>query len=721
MKSFWEPLLINRAAVRRAPGPSPRRHAVLWTALFSFLIAVPAADAATPLPQPRPATSAPVPLPKPAYRPAWAIQSNLAKVYGPALELADKGAWSELDKQTRRPRDPALEVYLLWLRLEDAGVQASFGDIATFLEKRPDWPRRYNLVRRAELLMEPSTPDAARLAWFEKNPPISGLGYLKWLETLQKAGNPAAFTAAVKQTWSRARFTQSEQQRFLDTYRSVLTAEDHWRRLDRFLWLGASAPARAMMRLVTPEQARLAQARLNLREMSAGVDPAIGRVPKELVSDSGLIYERLRWRHRKGLKDEALELLWDAPEDPEFRSLWWNERARQVRYALDSGRLEDAYLLAAGHIQRKGMSFAEAQWHAGWIALRYRGKPAEAAGYFIELHEQVSTPISLARAAYWAGRSLEASGSDTSAKQWYARAAQHQTTFYGQLAAQKIPSTILRLPAEPTPNATVPASDNLRELVAIATSLAEIRQEKIARLFFREAARSAETRDEAVLVATSAKSLGYLDMGVYTARQAARSGHILTDAGYPLIEVPRHDVLETALILALIRQESGFDETARSRVGALGLMQLMPATARNVARDLKLPYGQNRLTMDPDYNMQLGTRYLRARLEEFGGDYVLALASYNAGPHRVRQWLKDRGDPRTGAVDMIDWIERIPFAETRNYVQRVLEAMHVYRLRLGSSEQTWSKALVAPAKGEECGGDGAMGSECAETLTARSK
>ncbi len=698
--------MTHCAAARRAPGPSLRLRAVVWTALISSLtLGLPAAHAAAPLPEPRPVSGPPLPVPKPTQRPAWAIPSKFAKAYGPALALAARGAWTELAKRPRVPRNPALETVLTWMRLEAAGSPAGFDEIMSFLDKRPDWPRRGNLVRRAELLMNDDVPTARRLAWFAKNPPISGAGYLKWAEALNGTGDSSAAAKVVREAWTRARFTHSEQQRFLSQYGAHLGAEDHWRRMDRFLWLGATTPARAMMRLVTPEQARLAQARIQLRTQSAGVDAAVARVPKELLSDSGLIYERLRWRHRKGLKDEALELLWETPEEPEFRSLWWNERARQIRYALDSGRHEDAYLLAASHVQRKGASFAEAQWHAGWIALRYQNKPAEAARYFADLHEQVETPISRARAAYWAGRALEASGAETAAKRWYAEAASHQTTFYGQLAALKIPSTIQRLPSPPTPAAAVVAASSLRELVDIAAALSDIGEEKSARLFFREAARAAESRDESLLVATTAKSLGYLDMGVYAARRAARSGHILTDAGYPLIEVPRHGAPEPALTLALIRQESGFDDAARSRVGALGLMQLMPATARNMARDLNLPYGQHRLTIDPEYNMRLGTGYLQARLEEFGGDYVLALAAYNAGPHRVKQWLKDRGDPRTQDVDLIDWIERIPFAETRNYVQRVLETMHVYRLRLGSAENGWTTALAAPKDREACADD----------------
>lgn len=732
-----------RRAVLRVAGPT----ALLISGLISGLVAGPvfvsSVDAAAPLPKQRPAPSpasspatpdtvkapaavpspaVPLPIAKPTYRPIWAIPFKLAKVYGPALELAGKSAWTALSRLDRSPREASLETVLTWMRLEDPSARADFSEIADFLADRRAWPRRRNLVRRAEQLMTGDEPLAARLAWFTGNPPISGDGYLKWIAALKETGDAAAVAKAARKTWSHARFTASQQKQFLREYHGSLGPDDHWRRMDRLLWLGATGPARAMMRLVTPDQRRLAQARLHLRAMSAGVDGAVKRVPMALQSDPGLIYERLRWRHRKGLKDEALELLWDSPETPEFETLWWKERSRQVRYALDSGRLEDAYLLAAGHAQRKGATFADAQWHAGWIALRYRDKATEAAGYFTDLHTRVKTPISQARAAYWAGRALESSGAETAAQHWYARAALHQTTFYGQLAARKVPSSIQRLPSAPTPEAAIPTSDGIRELVEIAVALSEIKREKLARGFFREAARAAMSRDEAVWIAATARSLGYLDIGVYTARRAARSGHILSDAGYPLIDVPRQDAPEPALTLAVIRQESGFDEAARSRVGALGLMQLMPATARNVSQSLNIPYGHGRLTVDPDYNMRLGSRYLKTQIDRFGGEYVLALAAYNAGPHRVERWLKERGDPRTGAVDMIDWIERIPFAETRNYVQRVLEAMQVYRLRLGSPETGWSTASASPAmRPEGCGPRDAQATPCAPTKVAQSR
>jgi soluble lytic murein transglycosylase len=631
----------------------------------------------------------PLPLPKPSHRPIWNAPSKLASTYRPAFHLAKEANWSKLKELRRSPVNALMEGVLDGLRLADPRSKAGFFEITTFLDSHPVWPGRVRLQQCAERALDEKLAPLEQLNWFSKTPPKTITGRLKWISALKQTGQLGAHAEAVRYTWRRTGFTRKQQQYFQRKHRLLLDETMHWQRLDRLLWLGLNNSARAMMPLVTPEYRRLAEARLRLRHSSGGVDNAVARVPTTLRSDVGLTYERLRWRHRKGLNERAMELLWDVPANQEFAPLWWKERSRQVHYALDGGRHEDAYLLAASHIQRKGRYYADAQWHAGWVALRYGNKPREAAQYFTTLHESVTTPISRARAAYWAGRALEVSGSSAAAKDWYAQAAENPTTYYGQLAAHKLPSTITHLHSDPEPTAPSFANSDLNELINTAKALNEVGQSKLARGFLRVAARAAASREDAAAIAAAARALGYLDISVFTARRAARYGLILMEAGYPLVDVPKTDAPEKALTLAIIRQESNFNKDALSRVGARGLMQLMPATAQQVARDLKIPYVLGALTTEPDFNLRLGASYLQAQLKTFGGSYVLAVAAYNAGPHRVTQWLKERGDPRDTAIDTIDWIERIPFAETRNYVQRVLEALHVYRLRLGSERSGW--------------------------------
>ena len=434
--------------------------------------------------------------------------------------------------------------------------------------------------------------------------------------------------------------------------------------------------------LVSKSKQALALARIRLRTQSPGVDGAIKRIPESLRADPGLQYERLRWRHRKGRKDDALDLLWSVPADQQFPALWWRERLRQIRYALDDGRMKDAYVLSASHIQQSGLSFAEAEWHAGWIALRFAAKPVEALRAFEKLYSEVTTSISLARAAYWAGRAAETAKQTKQAHHWYRRAAENPATFYGQLAQARLGAEGFRLPREPRP--TSEQRDNFRgtDLAQATTALSRLGQDDLARTFVSHLTRRADTGVKAVLVAQLAGELGYLDSAVKVARSAARKGIVLTQTGYPTRFATEHGPLEPALMLAIIRQESSFDTKAKSRAGARGLMQLMPATARQVSKTLQKRYSAGRLTADPHFNIRLGSTYLSRLITRFDGNYILAIAAYNAGPGNVKKWLRERGDPRSNKVDVIDWIERIPFAETRNYVQRVLEGLVVYRARL---------------------------------------
>ncbi|WP_420404726.1 transglycosylase SLT domain-containing protein [Nisaea sp.] len=648
--------------------------------------------AAVPLPEIRPTEQSP-PLPKP--RPGdLLVPKDSATAYRRAFSLAKQGNWKAVESLAREPARPELEKVLVWLRLKDSASGAGFDELSSFLRKNPAWPDRRRLVDLAELRMPDDLPAAAQHVWFSEIAPRSAAGRLKYLRSLEEGSDREALAVAARAYWHETPFGLADHRSFLRRYRSLLRADDHWIRLDRMLWRGHLSSARRVLPLVEKDRQKLALARMTLRTQAPGVDGAISRVPEALLTDPGLQYERLRWRHRKGKKDSALELLWSVPAEQEFADLWWRERARQIRYALDEDRKEDAYLLSAAHIQQDGLTFAEAEWHAGWIALRFADKPAEALAAFARLYDGVSTSISLARAAYWAGRAAETLKEPLKARSWYRRAADHPATFYGQLAQARLGANNFKLPREPQPTREMRREFSQSELVQVASALSRVGQDELARDFVLHLAWLADDGPQAVLVARLARKLGYLDIAVRAARNAARKGIVLAEAGYPTRYATEHGPLEPALMLAIIRQESGFDEKARSRAGARGLMQLMPATARHVSRSVNQRYSKNRLTSDPYFNISLGRAYLSGLIDRFRGNYVLAIAAYNAGPGNVGRWLRERGDPRNGEIDVIDWIERIPFGETRNYVQRVLEGLVVYRARLGGRHSpviSWDK------------------------------
>ena len=636
--------------------------------------------AAAPIPEIRPKITAP---PTPVIRPRDLLgPENSLAAYHFAFTLAAEGKWNAVAKIPRDPALPVLEKVLTWLRLRDPASNARFAEIESFLKSYPEWPDRSALISRAEYLMPKDLPILARKNWFAETAPITTAGRLKFLKTLEDGEDQTFLAEQVRAYWREIPLGRADHRAFLKRYKSLLSAEDHWIRLDRLLWRGSISSARQMLPLVSRSKQNLALARIRLRTRSPGVDGAIKRVPESLRADPGLQYERLRWRHRKGRKDDALDLLWSVPVDQQFPALWWRERLRQIRYALDDDRTEDAYLLSAAHIQHSGLSFAEAEWHAGWIALRFAAKPVEALQAFEKLYNSVTTSISLARAAYWAGRAAERAKQTKQARLWYRRAAENPATFYGQLAQARLDANGFRLPDEPRPTSEQRDSFRGADLAQAATALSRLGRDNLARTFVTHLTRLADTGVKAVLVAQLARELGYLDIAVKVARSAARKGIVLTQTGYPTHYATEHGPLEPALMLAIIRQESGFDTQAKSRAGARGLMQLMPATARQVSKTMQERYSVERLTADPYFNIRLGRTYLSGLIDRFDGNYILAIAAYNAGPGNVTKWIRERGDPRSDKIDVIDWIERIPFAETRNYVQRVLEGLIVYRARL---------------------------------------
>ncbi|MHA1113302.1 MAG: lytic transglycosylase domain-containing protein [Alphaproteobacteria bacterium] len=443
-----------------------------------------------------------------------------------------------------------------------------------------------------------------------------------------------------------------------------------------------------MTRRVDAGWRALAEARLTLRAFRGGVDRAIARVPVALHDNPGLVYERLRWRRRKGRDDEAYALLNPPPDDLIRPEIWWRERAVLVRRALEQGEISRAYRLTLDHGLLNGAAWADAEWLGGWIALRFLADSDVALRHFAAMYEGVRYPISKARAAYWAGRAAEAAGDDTRARDWYARAAVHVTTYYGQLAAQKLP-VAARPRLAPPPAADAAARDTFAdsELVRLVRQLAAIGESDRLGSFFAALIDSVSSGTVRALVVALAEEIGHPEFAVAAGKRATRHGVPYLPGAYPQPDIAPTDGLEPEFRLAVIRQESAFDAAAVSPAGARGLMQLMPATARRVARQQGVRYVRARLTRDTAYNLRLGSAYLADLLRAQKGSYVLALAAYNAGPTRARRWIRAFGDPRDFKTDVIDWIESIPLSETRDYVQRVMGNLQIYRLRANGEAQ----------------------------------
>lgn len=606
-----------------------------------------------------------------------------ARVFA-AVEAA---RWKTAYALAARTNDKVFGKLVAWIDYTQLGSRARFAEIAAFMEQNPDWPDQRILQRNAEEALADSIPATTVIDWFSRRRPLTVRGRMRLAQALLDSGETEEARTLLRETWVEGNFPRLRERYFLKRYRKFLRKADHAGRLDRLLWVGRTWEARRMLRRVDAGQRALAVARIKLRRFQGGVDWAIRQVPKALTENLGLVYERLRWRRRKGRDTEARALLDSLPPAITRPEIWWRERAVLTRRALRGGEISVAYALASGHRQTRGKNFAEAEWLAGWISLRFLDDPEVALKHFSALHANVRYPISLARGAYWAGRAAEATGNGKLAQQWYAKAASHVTTFYGQLAVSRLKgSGPAAIPKEPAPDAATAQAFAERELVKATRLLGASANPKHMRRFILHLNKKAQTPEEHKLIAELAKSLNRPDLAVAAAKRSLRSGVFLLSGAYPLNYLPANrNGLEAELLLSLLRQESAFEVGAVSYAGARGLMQLMPATARRVARRLRLRYSKHRLLTDPEFNLAIGTAFLNGLINDYRGSYVLALAAYNAGPSRVKRWIRNNGDPRDSEIDVIDWIELIPFGETRNYVQRVLENVRMYRLRTGTS------------------------------------
>ena len=607
------------------------------------------------------------------------------QLYERVFALIEQNRWQEARALRRWGQRPLLNKFILWLDIRRP-VRHDFDTIAAFIQTNPHWPEPELLQRRAEEAMTEAIPAQRVLDWFAHRQPLTTDGHIRLVAALRRSGQLAAATHLARETWVQQVFGPAQARRFLETQGDLLRPEDHWGRVDRLLWEGHINAARGLLERVDEAHRTLAQARIGLRSFDHRVDALINAVPHHLQNDPGLLYERFRWRHRQGRYHSAVEFLATVPRPLAYGEHWWPEIEALIRHAMEQHDYATAHRLAADHGQREPRPAAEGDWLAGWLALRHLGRPDQALAHFHDLYRRVSYPVSKARGAYWAARSLQALGRDAEARHWFQRAANHRETFYGQQAASHLRLAPQPVPHSPRPSDIQVAAFQEHELVRTIQALLEFELIDYTQPLLQRLGELAQAQDDPALLSLTARlttRLDRLEWLVRIGKQRGREGFMVHDAAFPLLALVDQAVdTHTDLVHAIIRQESLFDTRARSHAGASGLMQLMPRTAQAVAEMLELDYDRHRLLDDPHYNIRLGHAYITRMLERWDGNYILAIASYNAGPTRVQEWVERLGDPRDWDVDPIDWVESIPFEETRNYVQRVMENLTVYRSRL---------------------------------------
>jgi len=484
--------------------------------------------------------------------------------------------------------------------------------------------------------------------------------------------------------------SESDEKTILNSFRSLLRPTDHKARMDRLLYAERSGDGvRAAGRLDKDQQALAAAVALVIKE-SSKASKALDALPAAMKRDPLYVYARIQVLRRADKIEQAGQLLASAPRDPNVivsPDAWWVERRLVSRALIEKGDAKLAYAIAAHHSVESPTLQAEAEFHAGWYALEYLHDPAMARGHFAAIAGFSTMPLSLSRAAYWLGRTADAAGDTKTARDQFARAAAFPTTFYGQLAVSRLGAGRLAIAAPPVPGADTRTRFAGRELVQVIRHLTAAGYADRAQIFYRYLAETLIDGGEVVLLAAMAEEGGNHQLALQIGKSAAVRGLPVVALAFPTGAIPssaRTPGIERPVVFAIARQESAFNPGAISGAGARGLLQLMPATAKAVAKTVGVPYSKARLTTDPGYNATLGAAHLGDLVDNFGGSYVMTFAAYNAGASRVDQWVRSHGDPRDPKVDVVNWIELIPFTETRNYVQRIMENLQVYRARLGS-------------------------------------
>lgn len=601
-----------------------------------------------------------------------------------AMDLMRKSQWEDALAEAGSPGSIARDV-IEWHRLR-AGL-GNADSVISFLDHRPDWPGLDWLRRKSEAAMTVlSTEDT--LAFYAQTPPQSPEGVLTHARALIANGQKGDGEAELVLAWRTLPMGSNIQKDYLRQHRALL-APHHNARLDRMLWDGHTVSARQMLSLVDDGHRALAEARIALRDLAPGVDTRISAVPDSLQTAPGLAHDRFVWRDRKDRDDDAIDLLLERSTnaaslgEPEK---WASRRAKLARQQMRAGNPKRAYQIAASHFTTEGSAHADLEWLSGFIALRQLDDPATALRHFQNFDAAVRSPISKGRAGYWIGRAQEALGDSDGAHAAYAMGAQYQTSFYGLLAAERIGrpfDPVLANPPELPPWRDAPFMDT--SVLTAGVFLLDAGQLNLAERFLTHLVESLDPV-QAGQLGNMALDIGQPHLAVMIGKRAARQGMVLPAAYYPLHPLADQNLpMAAEMNLAIARRESEFDPSVVSGAGARGLMQVMPATAVSVATDMGVlaAHDTRRLTREWKYNAKLGARYLAGLAGGFNGNVVMMAAGYNAGPGRPLQWMLDYGDPRTGAVDVIDWIEFIPFNETRNYVMRVTESLPVYRARLG--------------------------------------
>ncbi|MGY3490186.1 soluble lytic murein transglycosylase [Bradyrhizobium sp. USDA 4011] len=604
-----------------------------------------------------------------------------------AILAARRGKTSDATDIQAKITDPVGRKLVEWYLLRHPESNAPFSRYAAFIAANPDWPSVTLLRKRAEARIWQERSDPATVHGFTLDQPISAKGKFALARTLLAEGDRDGATRLVREAWRSEDLSDRTESDAYDAFKDLLTRDDHRARMDKRIGAKDLAGARRAAQHLGSDELAIVKACGAVRGQSSKAEDTLNDVPADARSDLGYTLCRIQWLLAKNRIDDAARVtIAAAPETmaQQDTDQWWRERRILARKLLDQGEYQAAYEVIRGAAPPDNPYYrSDMHFMRGWIALRYLNDANTAAGHFAHIDEGQTNPTVLARAAYWRGRAAEALGNTAAMRADYQAAARYPTAYYGQLALARLGRDGVELRA-PSPAASA-GSMAADERVRAADMLYAIGEPDIVLYFAADLAE--ESADVGML-----EALGELTGRRNDARTMLQIGKIALARGFafdhyafPVIGIPKHTPIAPdigrSMTYSIARTESAFDQRDKSAANAVGLMQVTPEAGRDTAKRFGVSYDWSRMVSDPVYNTQMGAAELSALLAEYRGCHIMTFAGYNAGRGRVRDWIKAYGDPRDPKVDPVDWVERIPISETRNYVQRVMENFAVYQAR----------------------------------------
>lgn len=604
----------------------------------------------------------------------------------PLFLEAQKNNWTKAKeialKNNYLKKHPFWENAFKWYYLTSDNTQPFFVEFETFLLTNNDWPELDKLKKRAELALIREADTLGNKVikkWLDKFPPLSQKARLIYIKILQDDQKIQEAHDYIQKTWQENNFTIDEENQFLKNYINDINPESHLKRAQRLMDEGQKEALKRLLKFTPPNYLALYEARMGIQSMPDALNAFIRTIPEDIEKEPGFLMQLLAHYQAKGMNDEAQKILLESKPDPKYQQKWENIRQIQSRETMKEKRYEATYQLMKKHSYTEGEKYAEFEWFCGWVSLVYLKNTKNALKHFERHLKSVKSSMSLGRSYYWLGRTYEAINNSNEAKNYYKKAVNYGWTFYGQLAAQKINQKPNLTPLKPS---LLP--DNKLPLIQFAQLLYDIKDTEKATLLASHVNKSLTEAGQILSLALFADKLNMKALAVRLGRDAQNKHPGIAYIAYPklslLDQIPliKSHHLDNALVHSLILQESRYDPKALSPAGAKGYMQLMTDTAKKTAHRNKIPFNANRI-FDPKFNLTIGTHHVKELLDDYSGAYPIMLAGYNAGPNPAARWRQEFGDPLTQEIDIINWIESITYGETRNYLQRVLENVGVYR------------------------------------------